>query len=82
MAKDSKLLYNLTALENLDTIFQKGLLSRAALSDEVFEDVADAEILNSRQAHGLEQFVPFHFLLEILLIMACNEPIPIRTLFC
>ncbi|WP_305909651.1 DarT ssDNA thymidine ADP-ribosyltransferase family protein [Methylomarinum sp. Ch1-1] len=61
MAKDGKLLYHLSALENLDSIFKTGLQSRAGLQKGMFEDVADVEILNSRQEHGLEQYVPFHF---------------------
>lgn len=59
--KDGKLLYHLTALENLESIFQHGLQPRAALTGYNFNDVADAEILNSRETHGLEAYVPFHF---------------------
>lgn len=61
MSKDGKLLYHLTALENLESIFQYGLQSRASLATISFEDVADGEIINSRQQHNLEQYVPFHF---------------------
>lgn len=61
MAKDGKLLYHLTPLENLESIFQNGLQSRAALAKGGFDDVADSEILDSREYHGLEKYVPFHF---------------------
>lgn len=61
MSKDGKLLYHLTALANLESIFQNGLQSRAALAAGNFEDVADGEIINSRQQHNLDQYVPFHF---------------------
>ncbi|WP_054113030.1 DarT ssDNA thymidine ADP-ribosyltransferase family protein [Marinagarivorans algicola] len=59
--RDGKLLYHLTSIDNLESIFQKGLQSRSALSDGVFSDVADGEIIASRKQHGLEDFVPFHF---------------------
>lgn len=61
MAREGKLLYHLTALENVKSIFQLGLKSRAVLSAEVYKDVADNEIISSRKFHGLEQYVPFHF---------------------
>lgn len=61
MSKQGKLLYHLTTLENLESIFQHGLQSRASLAAISFEDVADGEIINSRQQHNLEQYVPFHF---------------------
>jgi len=61
MAKNGKLLYHLTALENLKSIFQNGLQSRATLAENGFIDIADCEIIDSRQQHSLEQYVPFHF---------------------
>lgn len=57
--KEQKLLYHLTALENLGNIFQGGLKPRAQLQG--FKDVADAEILKKRQTLGLENYVPFHW---------------------
>nr|WP_261385224.1 DUF4433 domain-containing protein [Pseudomonas grimontii] len=57
--KEQKLLYHLTSLENLSSIFQSGLKPRAQL--KAFEDVADAEILKKRQGLALEQYVPFHW---------------------
>nr|WP_051514417.1 DarT ssDNA thymidine ADP-ribosyltransferase family protein [Nitrincola nitratireducens] len=80
MPQNGKLLYHLTALDNLESILQNGLQSRAALQENKFEDVADSEILKSRQQHGLDQFVPFHFFAKILLIMVFRELIMIRIL--
>ncbi len=57
--KDQQLLYHLTSLANLGSIFDKGLQPRSALSD--FYDVADAEILTSRKSQGLDDYVPFHW---------------------
>jgi len=61
MAKGGKLLYHLTALDNMESIFQNGLQPRAALKTGGFQDVADDAILDGRHEHGLEQYVPFHF---------------------
>ncbi|MGI2091653.1 DarT ssDNA thymidine ADP-ribosyltransferase family protein [Shewanella oncorhynchi] len=61
MAKNGKLLYHLTALENLESILQNGLQPRTALVANGFTDVADSQIISSRELHGLEHFVPFHF---------------------
>lgn len=61
MIKNGKLLYHLTALENLASILQQGLLSRSELDNEEFNDVADGKILHSRQSHQLDKYVPFHF---------------------
>lgn len=57
--REQKLLYHLTALDNMPSIFLEGLKSRAQLSN--FADVADPEILAGRQQWGLENFVPFHW---------------------
>lgn len=59
--QQGQLLYHLTAIENLESIFQHGLQSRAALSGSGFKDVADADILDSRELHGLDKFIPFHY---------------------
>jgi len=58
---DKKLLYHLTALENLESILQHGLQPRCELNNDEFNDVADSEILNSRANHNLDRYVPFHF---------------------
>lgn len=57
--REQKLIYHLTAVENLPSILDRGLLPRAQLKG--FADVADAEILEGRQKMGLEHHVPFHF---------------------
>jgi len=59
-----KLVYHLTALENLDSIIVEGLLSRRRCREEDlgFEDVADEEILEGRADWGLDSYVPFHFI--------------------
>ncbi len=61
MIRDGRLLYHLTALENLESILQHGLRPRCELSNNEFNDVADGEILDSRATHSLDNFVPFHF---------------------
>lgn len=62
--RDGKLLYHLTALQNLPQILEQGLLPRSSVG--CFTDVADAEILRKRQPLGLENYVPFHWF--------CNNP--------
>jgi hypothetical protein len=57
--RDQKLLYHLTKIDNFESILRRGLLPRAQLQN--FADVADPDIIASRQAHGLENYVPFHW---------------------
>lgn len=57
--KDQKLLYHLTDINNIPSILKGGLMPRAELND--FVDIADSDIIESRQGLGLENFVPFHF---------------------
>lgn len=57
--RDQKLLYHLTKIDNFGSILQHGLLPRARLQN--FADVADPDIIKSRRAHGLENYVPFHW---------------------
>ena len=61
--QDGKLLYHLTKLSNLDSIIEKGLVSRKILEDRGcnFSDVADSEIMDKRKKFGLDVYVPFHF---------------------
>lgn len=61
MPRNGKLLYHLTSLDNLDSIFTNGLQPRAILTNGHFNDVADSEILASRHHFGLDRYVPFHF---------------------
>jgi hypothetical protein len=57
--REQKLLYHLTSIENLSSIFHNGLRPRAQL--DTFADVADAQILSKRKTLGLERYVPFHW---------------------
>ncbi|MBH3409728.1 MULTISPECIES: DarT ssDNA thymidine ADP-ribosyltransferase family protein [Pseudomonas] len=57
--QSGKLLYHLTSLENIPSIFEHGLLPRSQLTG--FHDVADREIIKGRGTHGLENYVPFHW---------------------
>lgn len=62
--EEQALLYHLTDIENLESIFEHGLLSREELnqSDKIgYTDVADQEIIKKRKELGLESHVPFHF---------------------
>ena len=62
-AKDGKLLYHLTKLENLDSILKFGLLPRKIILENSikFGDVADGEIISKRTELGLDGYTPFHF---------------------
>lgn len=62
-AKDGKLLYHLTRLENLDSIIEDDLLSRRVLLERArqFIDVANPEIIDRREVLGLDSYIPFHF---------------------
>lgn len=59
--KDGKLLWHLTCLDNIESIFEHGLLSRKELEDKNFVDVANHDILDKRARFGLEHYIPFHF---------------------
>lgn len=63
---EGKLLYHITHLNNMPSIFKHGLLSRCQLrqnSNLNFVDIADQEILAKRENYGdpLSQYVLFHF---------------------
>ncbi len=47
--QDGKLLYHITAIENLETIFKYGLLSRTDAANEnlLKVDIADSEIIGN-----------------------------------
>ena len=61
--QDGKLLYHVTAVENLENIFKHGLLSRTdAISKKLLKvNIADHEIIEKRKELGILQYVPFHF---------------------
>lgn len=58
--KDGKLLYHLTALENLESIIDNGLKPRNQINFNII-DIADSEILESRKKFELGEHTPFHF---------------------
>lgn len=60
--KSKKLIYHLTALKNIPSILEKGLLPRNQLSD--FQDVADQDIIQKRRGLVLEGYVPFHWFVK------------------
>ncbi len=57
--RNQSLLYQITDIDNLNSILEEGLKPRCDLVK--FSDVADREILEGRSRHGLDQKVPFHF---------------------
>lgn len=57
--KEGRLLYHITALDNLESIIMNGLQPRIGLSN--FTDIADKEILQERKLFKLESYTPFHF---------------------
>lgn len=58
--KDGKLLYHITALVNIESIFRNGLLARVSLKD-TFKDVAEQDIIDFRNTHKITNLIPFHF---------------------
>lgn len=74
--RTQQFLYHLTDLNNLEDIFSGGLKSRSLLRG--FSDVADPEIIASRCALRLEEYVPFHFLPEPPLMAGSTVIIQIR----
>ncbi len=58
--KNSKLLYHLTSLSNIESILTNGLQPRATLK-ETFKDVAEQEIIEFRDKHKISNVIPFHF---------------------
>lgn len=63
LIKDGKLLYHQTSIKNLQSIIEKGLLSREDLIKKgiSFVDVANPDIIEGRKENSLEKYVPFHF---------------------
>lgn len=60
--KNKKTIIHLTALDNLENIFLRGLQPRANIQPKV--DVADHEIIEKRKKDKLEKYVPFHFFMK------------------
>lgn len=61
--KEGKLLYHVTALENMESILTEGILSRVDVNNKriLQKDVADSEIIQKRKSLDILQYVPFHF---------------------
>lgn len=61
--EEGKLFYHLTPLKSLESIIQRGLMSRDSLAQNniTFMDTADPAILDERERLGLSQYIPFHF---------------------
>lgn len=61
--RNKKLLYHLTKLDNMASIIEHGMLSRADVIARgiKYQDVADAEIISRRKSLGLDGYIPFHF---------------------
>ena len=61
--KEGKLLYHLTHIDNLDSIIENGLLSRNQVIQRgvLNQDIANHDILESRQLNHLDNYVLFHF---------------------
>lgn len=61
--KDGKLLYHLTHIDNLDSIIENGLLSRKQVIQRglLNQDIANPDILESRQLNHLDDYLLFHF---------------------
>lgn len=57
--ENQKLLYHLTSLDNIESIFTNGLKPRQSLSS--FTDVAESNIIDFRNSAGISNLIPFHF---------------------
>jgi len=57
--KEGKLIYHLTAIDNLKDIFRNGLRPRNQIGK--FIDIADEEIIGHREKEELNNLIPFHF---------------------
>lgn len=58
--KEGKLLYHITAFDNLESIIENDLLPREKINFN-YLNVADDDILAKREKFNLESFTPFHF---------------------
>lgn len=57
--ENQKLLYHLTALKNIESIFSNGLKPRQSVCN--FTDVAESDIIAFRNIVGISHLIPFHF---------------------
>ena len=81
--KRNKLLYHITALDNLKSIFEFGLLSRSdVLSHNLLQkNVADETIIKKRKELRIIQYIPFHFFEKTAFTGAVYNSHP-KTTFC
>ena len=81
--KEGKLLYHLTTMDNIKNIIEKGLLPRSELTKgrETFKDTANSEILSRRKEQSLDEYVPFHFFVKILMMAGSLGITQILNLF-
>ena len=63
LVRMQKLIYHLTALENMESIFRNGLLARTAIKT-TFIDIADQTIIEKRRELGILNCVPFHLFFQ------------------
>ena len=59
LIQNQKLLYHLTALDNIESILRNGLMPRKQAKE--FIDVAEQDIINFRNENGISHYIPFHF---------------------
>ena len=59
LIEDQKLLYHLTALDNMKSILRNGLMPRKNI--EGFIDIAEQDIIDFRNEKGISHLIPFHF---------------------
>lgn len=61
--RDQVFIYHLTAISNLESILENGLVSRKRIQKKKFNycNVANQEIIEKRMSSGLENYVPFHW---------------------
>jgi hypothetical protein len=59
LIQHQKLLYHLTAFDNLKSILKNGLQPRSSVKD--FEDIAEKNLINFRNEKGISHLIPFHF---------------------
>ena len=59
LIQNQKLLYHLTALDNMESILKNGLMPRKNIDD--FTDVAEQDIIDFRNEKGISHLIPFHF---------------------
>jgi len=57
--ENQKLLYHLTAVNNIESILKDGLLARVNVQN--FTDIAEQDIIDFRNQEGISNLIPFHF---------------------